>query len=121
MRRRWIPVATAAAALIAALPLESSADSRLLQDARRSAWTVLAERGESFLEKLPAARTLSPDGVSSAEFGWLKPSDPRPGGCLQLELDKGLALWADWDRYRPKTPQVRETVDTVLVGLQFRF
>src|SRR6185295_4196993 len=117
MQRRWIPVATAAAALFGALPFESSADSRLLQDTRRSAGSLLAERGEPLFEKLPATRALSRDGVSSAEFGWLKQNDPRPGGSFQLELERGLALWADWDRYRPKTPQVRETVDTLLVGL----
>ena len=121
MQRRWVSIATAAVAVFAALPLESSADSRLLQDTRRSTWALLAERGESLFEKLSATRALSPDGVSSADFGWLKPCDPRPGGSVQLELERGLALWADWDRYRPKAPQVRETVDTVVVGLQFRF
>ena len=121
MQRRWVPVATAAAVVFAALPFESFADSRLLQDARRNAWAVLAERGESLFEKLPVKRALSPDGVPSADFGWLKPCDPRPGGSVQLELERGLALWADWDRYRPKAPQVRETVDTLVVGLRFRF
>jgi hypothetical protein len=121
MQYRWVPFASAAAAVLAALPRESLADSRLLQDTRRSAWALLAERGESLFEKVPVTRVVSPDGVSSAEFGWVKPSDPRPGGSVQLELDRGVALWADWDRYRPKAAQVRETIDTLLVGLQFRF
>jgi len=45
----------------------------------------------------------------------------RPGGSVQLEIDGSVALWADWDRYRPKTAQVRESVDTILFGLQVTF
>ena len=121
MQQRWMPFAAAAASLLAAFPFDSFADSQLLQDVRRDAWALLAKSSASLAEKLPAPPALSPSGVSAAELGWVKPSELRPGGSVQLECESGVALWADWDRYRPKMAQVRDSVDTLLIGLQVTF
>jgi len=121
MQQRWLPFAAAATSLFAAFPIDSFADSQLLQDVRRDAWALLAKGSASLAEKLPAPPTLSPSGVYASESGWVKPSELRPGGSVQLELDGSVALWADWERYRPKTAQVRESVDTILFGLQVTF
>lgn len=102
------------AVALAVPAFDSAAESGLLQDARRNAWTVLAERP---VEKLPPAPLVSPEG---AEFGWVRSSGLKPGSSLQLDLAPGWAVCADWDRQRPKT-QVRETIDTFLLGLYYRF
>ena len=121
MQRRWIPVATAAAALFAALPLESSADSRLLQDTRRNTWALLSERAARIDDKLESLTFLSPAGVPGPEISWLKTADLKPSGGLQLGLADGWTLRADWERYRPRAVQVRETIDTFLLALQYSF
>lgn len=103
------------AAALLVLPLEVLAESHLLQDVRRSPWTVLAERPADNVPNPPA---VSPD---NAEFGWLRSIDLKPGGRVQLELDKDWSVCADWDRQRPKIAPLRETIDTFLLGLYYRF
>ena len=92
-----------------------------MQNASRDAWALLAERTAWREDRLEVPRVLSPAGASAAEFGWLRPTDLKPGAGLQLDLAAGLALCAEWERYRPKGVQVRETVDTLVLGLQFTF
>jgi hypothetical protein len=121
MVRRSVRLAAVALAAIAALPFDSFADSRLLQDTRRNAWAFLSERSPWGDDKIEALRILSPAGVPGSEISWLKSSDLKPGSGLQLDLEQGWALRADWDRYRPRAVQVRETVDTLLLGLQYTF
>jgi hypothetical protein len=113
--RRSIRLAAISFAALAALPNDAFADPR----ARQNAWALAVER--SYEERIEALRALSPAGVLPAEFGWVKASDLKPGAGLQLDLAAGLALCAEWDRYRPKGVQVRETVDTLVLGLQFTF
>lgn len=112
---RSIRVAAALAALVA-LPLDALADP---QEARPSSWALSAERSSWGDDRVETVRT--PVGVSIAEIGWLKTSDLKPGGGLQLGLAQSWALCADWDRQRPMTVQARETVDTFLLGLQYKF
>jgi len=118
MVRRAVRLAALALATLAAVPVDSSADSGLLQDARRDAWAALSERAAWSEEKRPSMRALSPEG---AELGWLKSSDLKPGSGLQLDLAPGVTVCADWDRYRPKGAPVREAIDTLLLGFQFTF
>ena len=120
MQRRSVSIAAAALAALAAFPADSSAESRLLQDARRTAWMFVAERATGIDEKHPAPLLASPEGVAGAELSWIRASGLRPGS-VQLDLAPGLALRADWDRYRPKLVQVRERIDTLLLGLQLTF
>jgi len=121
MQRRSVSIAAVAFAALAAYPLDSSAESRLLQDARRNAWAFLAERTTWAGEQPPLPRPASFDGVAIAELSWVRTSELRPGGSVQLDLAPGMALWADWDRYRPKAVQMRDRIDTLLLGLQFTF
>jgi len=116
--RRSIRLAAISFAAFAALPNNVLADA---QGASRNAWALLAERTAWREDKPETLRVLSPAGVSPAEFGWVKASDLKPGSGLQLDLAAGLALCAEWERYRPKGVQVRETVDTLLLSLQFTF
>jgi hypothetical protein len=102
---------------LAALSLNALADP---QDARSSSWALSSERS-SWSDDRETVRALAPAGVFGAEIGWLKGSDLRPGSGLQLGLAQSWALRADWDRQRPMTVQVREPVDTFLLGLQYRF
>jgi hypothetical protein len=116
--RRSIRLAAISFAALAAVPNDVLAE---VEGVSRNAWALLAER-TAWREDMPeTVRVLSPAGVLPAEFGWVKASDLKPGAGLQLDLAAGLALFADYERYRPKGVQVRETVDTLLLGLQFTF
>jgi hypothetical protein len=117
MVRRSISLAVSVAAL-AVVTNDVFAD---LQETHRASWTLAPERSGWTEEKAEARLALSPTGVSSAELGWLKTTDLKPGGGLQLDIAQSWALYADWERYRPRAVQVRETVDTLLLGLQFSF
>jgi len=118
MLRRSVRLAAVFLAALAAVPFDVFADQ---QDARRT-WAMLsAERSAWIEDKVEAPRTLSPSSVFIAEVGWLKMSDFRRGAGLQFDIAQSWALCADWDRHRPKTPQVRETVDTFLLGVQYKF
>jgi hypothetical protein len=117
MKRRSIRLAVALAVL-AAVPTAVLAD---LQKAGRTSWTLSAERSAWGEDKTEALRAPSPGGVFNTEIGWLKTSDLKPGSGLQLGLAQSWALCADWDRYRPRMVQARETIDTFLLGLQFTF
>jgi hypothetical protein len=116
MVRRSVGLAVSFAAL-AAVPNDVFAD---LQTVHRAAWTLSPERS-GWAEEKVEGRALSPAGVLSAELGWLKTSDLKPGSGLQLDIAQSWALCADWERYRPKAVQVRESIDTLLVGLQYTF
>jgi hypothetical protein len=116
--RRSIRLAAISFAAFAAVPNDVLAQ---VQGASRNAWALLAERTAWREDKPETLHVLSPAGVSPAEFGWVKASELKPGSGLQLDLAAGLALSAEWERYRPKGVQVRETVDTLLLGLQFTF
>jgi hypothetical protein len=116
--RRSIRLAAISFAALAAVPNDVLAE---VQGASRNAWALLAERATGREDKPETLRVLSPAGVSPAEFGWVKASDLKPGAGLQLDLAAGLALRAEWERYRPRGVQARETVDTLLLGLQFAF
>ena len=115
--RRSIRLAVSVAAL-AAVPNAVFAD---LQKTHRASWTLAPERSGGTEEKAEAVRAVSSAGALSAEFGWLKTADLKPGSGLQLDIAQSWALYADWERYRPRAVQVRETVDTLLLGLQFTF
>ena|ERR1041385_3774418 len=115
------PLAAVAAAALFAFPPQIQAQPPLLQSARPVHLSLPAERPAWDEDKLIAPRAMSPSGVAAAELGWLRAAEARPGSGVQLELEQGWALYADWDRYRTKVPQVRETVDTIRVGLQLRF
>jgi hypothetical protein len=114
---RSISLAVSVAAL-AAVPNDVFAD---LQKAHRASWTLAPERSGWTEEKAEARLALSSAGVLSAEPGWVKTSDLKPGSGLQLDIAQSWALYADWERYRPRAVQARETVDTLLVGLQYTF
>jgi len=118
MVRRSVRLAALALATLASVPPDVLADQ---QDARGNRWTLSSERSARGDEKLEALRVLSPAGVLGPEINWVKTSDLKPGSGLQLELEQGWALRADWDRYRPKAVQVREAIDTFLLGLQYTF
>jgi hypothetical protein len=120
MERRCLCAAAVLAALVA-IPLHSLAQSETLQDPRRDQWALLSERGSKDTTQGQGLRTLLSDAAFGAEIGWLRTSDLKPGAGLQLDIAQSWALSADWDRYRPKTPLVRETVDTFLLGFQYRF
>jgi len=119
MEHRFVCVA-AILATLAAIPLNSLAQSASLQEPSRTQWALLSERSSKDLEPGQALRTQISD-VSGAEIGWLKISDLKPGAGLQLDIAQSWALHADWDRHRPKTPQVRDTIDTFLLGVQYKF
>ena len=121
MPHRPLLLAAAAAASLSALAPEIQAQPPSLQDARPMRLALPAERPAWEEDKLLAPRVMSPSGVAGADLGWLKACEAKPGGGVQLELEQGLALYADWERYRTKLPQVRETVDTILVGLRLKF
>jgi hypothetical protein len=108
-------IAAALAALSAVPPgalAQSQADS--LQSARRERWALIAERALWDAEQAPRAVSSA-----SADPGWLRSADFRP--AVQVDLAQGWALCADWDRYRPKAVQMRESIDTLLLGLQYKF
>jgi hypothetical protein len=113
--RRSIRLAAVSLAALAALPNDAFADPR----ARESWWALSVERPR-VEERTEALAKLAPAAAFS-ELGWVRPSDLKPGAGLQLDLAAGLALCADWERYRPKGVQARETVDTLLLGLQVTF
>ena len=119
MERRSYSIAVAVFAALAAFSSQSSAEPPLLQDTRPGGWTLLSER-TARVDEPSMPRAVSPDGVS-AELGWVKYVDLKPGNGLQLDLAQGWAVRADWDRQRPRMVQARETVDTLLLGLQYRF
>jgi hypothetical protein len=121
MPHRLPLLAAATAATLIGFSLEIQAQPSSLQDARPAPFALPADRAAWDEDKLLALRVTSPSGVAGAELGWAKATETRPGGGLQLDLDQGWALYADWDRYRTKLPQVRETVDTLLVGLHYKF
>jgi len=116
--RRSIRIATISFAALAAVPNDVLAQ---VEGASGNAWALLAERTAWREDKPETLRVLSAAGVSPAEFGWVKASDLKPGSGLQLDLAAGLAFFADYERYRPRGVQVRDTVDTLLLGLQFTF
>jgi hypothetical protein len=118
MVRRTVRLAAVSLAALAAVPNVVFAD---LQKTGRASWTLSAERDSWSEDKAEMLRAASPAGVFGAEIGWLKISDLRPGSGLQLDLAQSWALCADWDRQRPKMMQVRETIDTFLLGVQYRF
>jgi hypothetical protein len=118
MPRRSSNVVAAALAAAASFPFDAASDSGSLQDARRARWALAVDREPLAQESPSLFPKLSP---SSAGIGWAKTGEAKPDCALQLELEQGWALYADWDRYRTKLPQVRDTVDTILVGLQLRF
>jgi hypothetical protein len=113
--RRCSGLAAVLAAL-AAVPHGVLAQSQSddLQSARRDRWALQAERAAWDSEQ--ALRSLSPAG---ADTGWLRSAEFKP--AVQVGLAPGWALCADWDRYRPKVVQVRESIDTILLGLQYKF
>src|SRR3954471_918521 len=115
MVRRSIRLAAVSFAALAALPNDAFADPR----ARESWWALSAERPR-FDERTEALGKLVPAAVLP-ELGWVRPSDLKPGAGLQLDLAAGLALCADWERYRPRGVQAREKVDTLLLGCQLTF
>jgi hypothetical protein len=102
-------------AALAAFPPVVLAQSQSddLQSAR-DRWALLAERAVQDSEQ--ALRRLLPAG---ADTGWLRSAEFKP--AVQVGLAQGWALCADWDRYRPKVVQARESVDTFLLGLQYKF
>jgi len=113
--RRCSAVAAAFAALTAVAPgalAQSQSDDP--QNARRDRWSLVAER--ALWESEQALRSFSAAGVDT---GWLRNADFKP--ALQVGLAQGWALCADWDRYRPKVVQARESIDTFLLGLQYKF
>jgi hypothetical protein len=110
-------IAAALAALVAVPPgvlAESQSDS-----ARRERWTLIAERALWDADQAQVARNPSSVSVFEADPGWLRSSDFKP--AVQVDLAQGWALCADWARYRPRAVQVRESIDTVLLGLQYKF
>jgi hypothetical protein len=121
MQRLPVRLSTAAAAALLAFPPEIQAQPPGLQSARPGHLALPAERPAWDEAKLLALRAMSPADVAKPEIGWLKAAETRPGGGMELALDRDLALYADWDRYRTRLPQVRETVDTIVVGLHYQF
>jgi hypothetical protein len=111
-------IAAVALTALASFPFDASSDSGALQDPRRSRWMLAVQHEAAPLESPELSPKLSPPGGG---IGWVKAGEAKPDCALQLKLEEGWALYADWDRYRTKLPQVRETVDTVLVGLQLKF
>jgi len=107
----------AAFAALAVVPPGALAQSQPddLQSARPERWALVAERAPWDGEQ--ALRPLSP--AAGADTGWLRSAEFRP--AVQLGLAQGWALCADWDRYRPKAVQPRESIDTFLLGLQYKF
>jgi len=113
-------IAAALAALAAVPPgvlAQSETDS--LQSARREGWALIADRALWDAEQVLAARNPSVASVFDADPGWLRSSDFRP--AVQVGLAQGWALCADWARYRPRAVPVRESIDTLLLGLQYQF
>jgi hypothetical protein len=110
MERSAFRIAAALAAL-AAVPsgVLAQAQSATLQSAR---WSLIAEQAQ-------AARNPSSASVFEADPGWLRSADFKP--AVQVDLAQGWALCADWARYRPKVVQVRESIDTLVLGLQYKF
>ena len=82
--------------------------------ARREKWAMVADR--ALWEGEQALRSFSPAGVDA---GWLRSTDFKP--TVQVDLAQGWVLCADWGRYRPKAVQARESIDTFLLGLQYKF
>jgi hypothetical protein len=121
MERRSCSIAVAAFAALAALSAESAAQSPLLQDTRPGGWTLLSERSAWSDDTPLMPQAVSPAGVSAAGLGWVRYADLKPGSGLLLDLAPSWAMRADWDRQRPGVAQVRETVDTFLLGVQYRF
>jgi hypothetical protein len=120
MERSAFRIAAALAALAAVPPsVLAQSESDGLQIARRDRWTLVAERALWDAEQAQPRRTLSAASVFDADPGWLRSSDFKP--AVQVDLAQGWALCADWARYRPKAVQVRESVDTLLLGLQYKF
>ena len=116
MERSGFRIAAALVALAAVPPAvlaESQSDTQ--QSARRERWALIAERA------LWDAEQRNPSSVSAFDTdpGWLRSSGFKP--AMQVDLAQGWALCADWDRYRPKVVQVRESIDTFLLGLQYKF
>jgi hypothetical protein len=115
MQRSSLRIAAAIAALGAAPPAvfaQSLVDDP--QSARRDRWVLAAER--ALWEGEQALRSIPPAGLDA---GWLRSTDFRPS--VQVGLAQGWALCADWDRYRPKVVHARESIDTFLLGLQYKF
>jgi hypothetical protein len=113
-RFRLAAVLAALSAVPPSALAQSPSDS--LQSARRERWALIAERA---LWDAGQLRSPSSASVFPADPGWLRSADFKP--AVQVDLAQGWALCADWDRYRPKVVQVRESVDTLLLGLQFKF
>ena len=118
MVRRSVRLAALALATLASVPPDVLADQ---QDARRIRWTLSPERSARGDDRLEALRVLSPAGVLGSEINWVKSSDLKPGSRLQLDLAQGWTLCADWERYRPRAVQVRDAIDTFLLGVQYTF
>jgi hypothetical protein len=121
MQCRRFRIAAALAALSAVPPsVFAQSQSEALQSPRRDPWALVAERALWDAEQ-PQALRASPgfSGVSDAGPGWLRSAEFKP--AVQLDLAQGWALCADWDRVRPKAVQLRESIDTFLLGLQLRF
>ena len=121
MQRSRFRIAAALEALSAVPPaVFAQSPSDALQSPRRDRWALVAERALWDAEQPPALRT-SPgfNGVSGADPGWLRSADFKP--TVQLDLAQGWALCADWERVRPKAVQLRESIDTFLLGLQYKF
>ena len=120
MERSGFRIAAALAALAAIPPnVLAQSGSEGLQSARRDRWALIAERALWDAEEAQSPRTHSSAGIFDADPGWLRSSDFKP--AVQVDLAQGWALCADWARYRPKAVQVRESVDTLLLGLQYKF
>jgi hypothetical protein len=113
-------IAAALAALAAVPPgVLAETQSDASQGARRERWALIAGRSLWDVDQTQPARTPSSAGVFEADPGWLRSSDFKP--ALQVDLSQGWALCADWARYRPKVVQVRESIDTLLLGFQYKF
>ena len=113
-------IAAALVALAAVPPpvlAESQSDTQ--QGARRERWALIADRALWDAEQAQATRNPSSVSVFDTDPGWLRSSDFKP--AVQLDLAQGWALCADWARYRPKAVQVRESIDTLVLGLQYKF
>ena len=118
MERSAFRIAAALAALAAVPPgVLAQADADSLQSARRDRWALIAERAVwDSAQALPAVSSAAAPG---ADPGWLRTSGFNP--AVQVGLAPSWVLCAEWDRYRPKAVQVRESIDTFLLGLQYKF
>jgi hypothetical protein len=116
--RRLIRLAAISFAAFAAVPSDVLAQ---VQGASRNAWALLAERTAWREDKAETLRALSPAGVSPTEFGWVKASELKPGSGLQLDLAAGLALSAEWERYRFDALGSKSNTDLYSVGFAYRF